>query len=196
SDWTVEAGTMVGAHLERTEGQQSLEVATDGYTVIRSRLLGPLGHVAERISLDLKMPIGQPNPYWYGAAQLFVSVPSLGLHNAYIGQQDLTGLSLGQFVEIGFAVPVDILEALRGDYADLQFALALNVPQGVQGSYLIDNFQVSESIPERSTISAPDLRRILGMETDADWSSPTSALQSNFSPGAQGKLALALAPAG
>src|SRR5690606_6128879 len=41
----------------------------------------------------------------------------------------------GQFVEIGFAVPVDILEALRGDYADLQFALALNVPQGVQPEF-------------------------------------------------------------
>ena len=168
ADWTVENGTLVGLSPTRTQGNSSLAVQPNGYTTVRSRLVGPLGNVSPAISFDLQLPTNQPNPFWFGAAQVFVSAPSIGLNNAYVGQRELTGLSTGSFVNLSFDLPSDIRTKLQGTYFDLVFSIVLNVPAGA-GTYLIDNLQVSSSIPGNSTITLEDLPRILGMEDPADW---------------------------
>jgi len=197
ADWTAEGGQIVGNNTTRTQGNSALEVRTNGYTVVRSRLLGPLGQVAARISFDLRVPSPQPNPSWYGAAQVFVSVPSLGVYNAYVGQRELTGIDLDKFTTLSFDLPADLHTKLQGNYADLTFSVVLNVPANVSGSYLLDNFAVSSTIPETSTISEPDLPRILGMEDAGDWSiSSGSIVGTSFENKTQGNFGLAVSPQG
>lgn len=196
-DWTIEGGTIVGSSGTRTQGDSSLEVLVPGYTVLRSRLIGPLGEVSPTISFDLRMPTSQPDPFWFGAAQLFVSIPSLGLNNAFIGQRELTGLPLDVFNTLSYTVPSDILAKLRDSYFDATFSVVLNVPQGVAGSYLIDNLEVSSTIPADSTISEPDLARILGMERASDWSITSGTIVgTSFTNATQGNFALAVQPDG
>jgi hypothetical protein len=196
-DWTAEGGQIVGSNATRTQGNASLEVSAPGYTVVRSRLIGPLGTVSPTISFDLRVPSPQPNPSWFGAAQVFVSIPSLNMNNAYVGQRELTGLPLGQFVTLGYTVPSDILAKLRGTYFDLTVSIVLNVPAGVTGTYLIDNLQVSSTIPDDSTISEPDLPRILGLEEPTDWSiTGGTIVGSSFTNSTQGNASLVVQPAG
>jgi hypothetical protein len=196
-DWSIEGGTIVGGNATRTQGGSALEVSAPGFTVIRSRLIGPLGDVSPTISFDLRLPSPQPNPYWYGAAQVFVSIPSLGLNNAYVGQRELTGLTLDAFSTLEFTVPSDVLAKLKQSYFDLSISIVLNVPSGVAGTYLIDNLQVSSTIPGNSTISAPDVPRILGMEEASDWSiSSGTIVGTSFTSSTQGNFSLAVQPAG
>ena len=168
ADWTVQNGTLAGS-TTRTQGNGSLAVQAHGYTVVQSRLLGPVGPVAPTISLDLRLPPEQPNPSWLGAAQVFVTAPSIGLNNAYVGQRELTGLSLSTFHTLTFEMPAAIRTALSGSYFDLSVSVVLNVPTNATGTYLIDNLQVSADIPSDSTISQLDIPRILGFEQASDW---------------------------
>lgn len=196
-DWSVEGGTIIGSSAARTQGASALEVSAPGFTTVRSRLIGPLGTVSPSISFDLRVPSPQPNPNWYGAAQLFVSIPSLGLNNAYVGQRELTGVTLDSFSTLEFPVPADILAKLRQSYFDLSLAIVLNVPGGVSGSYLIDNLQVSSTIPGNSTISAPDVPRILGLEEATDWAITSgSIVGTSFTGSTQGNFSLVVQPAG
>jgi hypothetical protein len=169
ADWTVENGTIVGSSTVRTQGNGSLAVQAHGYTVVRSRLLGPLGAVSPNVSVDVRLPPEQPNPAWLGAFQVFVTAPSIGLNNAYVGEHELTGLSLETFHTLTFALPSDIQTALDGSYFDLSVSLVLNVPTDATGTYLVDNVQVSASIPGDSTITQSDIPRILGFEQASDW---------------------------
>jgi len=190
ADWTAAGGTITGTSTKRTQGNTSLAVAAHGYTVLTSRSIGPLGAVSQQFLFDINLPTSQPNPSWFGAAQLFVSAPSIGLNNAYIGQRELTGLTPGQFTTLSFAVPADLRTKLSGTYFDLTFSVVLNVPTNATGTYLVDNLQVSAAIPSDSTVNNGDLAAILGFENSDDWtvaggtSQGTSAAtrsQGNFS---------------
>jgi hypothetical protein len=89
------------------------------------------------------LPVEQPNPSWFGAAQLYVSAPSLGINNAYLGQHELTGLETGRFHELSYTLPAAIRSSLNGTtYSDLRFTIALNVPSGGTGVYYVDNLDV------------------------------------------------------
>jgi len=196
-DWTITGGQIVGSSTTRTQGNSALEVRTNGYTVLTSRLLGPLGAVSPKISFDLRLPAPQPNAFWYGAAQVFVSAPSLGIYNAYVGQRELTGLPLNAFNTLQFVLPDDLHAKLQGNYADLTFSIVLNVPSGVAGTYLLDNLAVSSTIPDISTISEPDLPRILGMESASDWTITSgSIVGTSFENKTQGNQSLAIQPQG
>lgn len=196
SDWTIQNGTIAGVSTERTQGAGALEVIPQGYAVLTSRLIGPLGNVADTVSFDVRLPDVQPNPFWFGDAQLFVSVPSLGIHNRFIGQRPLTGLSLGEFAQLSFQLEPDLADSLRQQYFDLQFSVVLNVPPEASGVYLVDNLQVSSEIPGHSTISSPDLPRILGFESDDDWSTDRGTITLALSPKTEGNTSLAIVPDG
>jgi hypothetical protein len=80
-------------------------------------------------------------PYWYGSLALIINAPSRNIYSAYIGHRELTGLPLGQFQKLAFAVPSWIVSALQaGPYTDLTFQIALTVPAGPQ-TYLFDALQ-------------------------------------------------------
>ncbi len=126
----------------RVEGQYALAVSGGGYHRISSV---PLAHVPlmdDRLRLALRLPREQANPYWYGAVEVSLDAPSVGLSNVSIGSAALTGLPLREFVDIEFTLPANVLDALSASYDDLVITVALNVPSGATGTYLLDNLRL------------------------------------------------------
>lgn len=197
-DWTASGGTIIGTSSTRTQGSASLSVHASGYTTLKSRLLGPLGQVFQSVTFDLGLPSANPTG-WAGAVQLFVSIPSLAVNNAYVGQVDLTGLKAGQFNKIKLAFADDLLQKLRSSYSDLSFTIALNVPTNSSSIYLLDNFEVSSTIPPYGSVGPADAIAILGFEvSNPAWTltSGTYLGLSTVPTGRQGKFSLAIAPHG
>jgi len=141
--WQLNAGQVQGlSAFNTTQGNFSLGIKPQGYAVLTSKPLPSIGPVDANLSFDIRLPPQQPNPSWYGALQLFVSIPSQGVYNAYLGQQELTPLPLDQFKTVQFSVPSNLVAALNANYTDLQFSIAFNVPSGAPGVYYVDNFRV------------------------------------------------------
>lgn len=125
-----------------SEGSASLAVKAKGYTEVNSVALPSLSGVTGTLALDIQLPTAQSNPYWYGAVQLYISVPSKGIYNAYLGQQELTGKPLNQFLTLSFGVPSDVVTKLAaGGYTDFTVKPVLNVPSDATGTYLLDNLR-------------------------------------------------------
>ena len=90
--WSSPAGPVTTSSDDRTQGQKSLAVTPKGYVPYASSKIASLGPVSQVLSYDLKLPALQANPRWFGASQVFVSIPSRGVYNAFVGQVELTGL--------------------------------------------------------------------------------------------------------
>ena len=91
-----------------------------------------------KMSFALWIPKAQPNPYWIGNTQLYVSAPSANVNNAYIGQVMLTGLAEETFVRPTFAVPSSVINALVTNHSDVTVTIVLNVNAGTSGWLLSD----------------------------------------------------------
>jgi len=52
NEWTIRNGTVIGSSPNRTQGAAALAIRPSGYTVLTSRLLGPLGQVMPTVSFD------------------------------------------------------------------------------------------------------------------------------------------------
>lgn len=128
----------------RTEGDFSLATRPSGYSVYESVPFSFRGEM-RRMLVDLLLPTQQPNPWWYGAVQLYLTSPSANVYNAYIGQVELTGLPLGTFQSLEFHVPAWIAERLKDGVNDLSVRLALNVP-GSSQTYLLDNLRIQTDL--------------------------------------------------
>jgi hypothetical protein len=123
-----------------TQGSKSLGVKAKGYTEVTSVALPSLTGVTGRIGFDLLLPTAEPNPFWYGFVQLLVSVPSKGVNNLFVGQQELTGKPLNQFFPVDFILPPSLVTTLQaGGYSDFKAKLVVNVPSNATGTYLFDN---------------------------------------------------------
>jgi hypothetical protein len=132
----------------RTQGSFSLGVKARGYTNVTSVSLPSLSSVLDAFAIDVRLPTAQPNPYWYGAVQMYVSVPSKGVYDAYLGQQELTGRPLNQFFRLDFAIAPALANVLRaGGYTDFRVNVVLNVPTNATGSYLLDNLRFVAARP-------------------------------------------------
>jgi hypothetical protein len=148
TDWAVNTGA-VSSTSNRTQGNAALAVrAPVNYTSLVSAALDASAVVGietagAAISVDLLMPEEQPNPWYFGAVQLYASSPSSGVYNQYLGQVELTGKPLGEFVTYEFQVPDFVRSRLAaGTFTDLTFTLALNAPFGATGTYIFDNLHV------------------------------------------------------
>jgi len=137
-----------------SEGQQAFSLSVGGWSELESVALSSLGKAPETVSVDIELPKKQANVWWYGAVQLYVSLPSRGLYNRYVGQNELTGKSLDQFLTLSFPVPADIQQALSTTYSDLKLKFAINVPTG-NGPYLIDHVNVGQGSPPPVDPNAP-----------------------------------------
>ena len=140
--WTPTAGSVTNVSSPITEGSAALSWSGIAYAELQSTALtqaqAPIGNT---VKLDLRLPTQQPNPYWLGVAQVFLSVPSKNVNNAIIGSVELTGLPLGTYQTLTFTIPQWVKTALQGQtYSDLRVKVALNVNQG-SGAHLIDNFR-------------------------------------------------------
>jgi len=138
SSWSTTAGTLTTSTIH-VQGARSLSVANlTGGAQLTSAALSTLSSVGPTVSIQIRLPTAQPNPFWFGNVQLSVNAPSRGVFSVFLGQKDLTGLPLGSFQRLEFAVPPSVVTALgSGTYSDLRFTIGLNVPGA--GPYLLDD---------------------------------------------------------
>ena len=150
--WKVSSGTVALSTAARTQGAAALAVtAPQNYTTLvsgqLSSSLAPLAgltNAGATVELDLELPTSQPSPFYFGALQLYVSVPSRGVYNQYLGQSELTGQQLGTFQTYQFAVTSFVRTQLAGaTFSDLTFTVALNAPAGAKGTYIFDNLRTT-----------------------------------------------------
>jgi hypothetical protein len=94
-----------------------------------------------KVSFALNIPTQQPNRFWIGAAQMYVTSANANVFNAYMGQVELTGLPQGQFDRLEFNIPGYALPALAQDNTDVTFTIVLNVNAGTSG-WLVDDLQI------------------------------------------------------
>ena len=92
-----------------SQGAKSLGVKAKGYVEVNSVALSSLSGVTSMLSIDVQLPAAQSNPSWYGFVQLQVSVPSKGVYNAFLGQQELTGRPLSRFLPLTFSLPSSLV---------------------------------------------------------------------------------------
>lgn len=114
----------------RTEGCFALGVTGSGYMPIEgSRFPASAANKPSKMSVDLFIPTGQPNPSWLGALQSYLECPSANLFNAYIGQVELTGRPVGAYSTLTFNLPANVKSTLAGSFNDCSIKFALNVNQ-------------------------------------------------------------------
>lgn len=149
-DWTVVNGGLgtITASTIHDQGAFSLAVNARGYVPIRSVALSTLGAtIGATVKYDIMLPTQQPNPFWFGNTQLFVNLPSQGVFNQFVGEVELTGLPLNQFVTVQMTLPTNLLTALRATYTDLQVTVVVNVASNATGTYRLDNLQFANTTP-------------------------------------------------
>ena len=146
SKWTATSGSDTAVD-DAVQGQAALAVNGPGWQfVLTSDPFGPLPKVDADVSVAIKLPVEQPNPWWYGQLQLYVESPTLGLYNRFIGIAELTGLPTGEYVTVNFSLPADVQALLQGSYDDLKVTIALNVPYNATGQYLLDDLRFGNDI--------------------------------------------------
>jgi hypothetical protein len=139
--WTSAQAGLSNDTAAKTEGTAALAVLAAGYSEIVSRTFATVGLQPTRsLALDVRVPTQQPNPYWFGDLQLFLTCPSAGIYSAPLGYNALTGLGTGAFHTLGFALPPAALTALATPRSDCSLSIALNVPAGA-GAYVFDNLR-------------------------------------------------------
>jgi hypothetical protein len=126
--WTSAQAQLSVATSPRTQGCYALKVAGSGFMTLNSaRFATPLPSVTPTLKLDVFVPAGQPNQYWYGGVQMFASCPSAGLNNFYLGQAELTGKPTGRFSTVSYVVPANVRNVLLGTHNDCSFSVGVNV---------------------------------------------------------------------
>jgi hypothetical protein len=148
ADWQVQGAGSATLSDQAVNGAQSLSVSAAGWTpIVGTNVSSTLLRGAAKstnlaaVSFALNIPPNQPNQFWTGAAQMYISAPSANVFNAYMGQVELTSLPQGQFVRVGFTIPDYALHALTEDHPDVSFTIVLNVNPSVSG-WLIDDLQI------------------------------------------------------
>lgn len=147
ADWSATSGT-VSQSTRHVEGAGSLAVASSGNTTITSAALSSLGPVADKITLDLLLPVVQPNPSWMGSVKLVIECPSQQLWWEGLAEHQLQGKPTDQFLRFEFPLSVSTRNKLStGTYTDLRFKIVLNVENG-PGPWLFDRLWVGDSGPD------------------------------------------------
>jgi hypothetical protein len=131
-DWKADRGTLSFVSGNQTEGTGALRVNSSGYVRIDSIPFASwtIPMIGTRLDLDVYVPpAGQPNKYWLGTVQLYVTIPSKSMFNAYVGQVELTPAGTG-WRTTQFTLPSAIQSALLEAHPDVRFGIATNTPNG------------------------------------------------------------------
>jgi hypothetical protein len=140
-----------------TQGASSLSVKAVNYTVIKSVPFSIDAALAPNISLDILLPTPQPNPQYFGAVQLYFDCPSKGINNSFVGQVDLTGKPLNQFITLSFST-ANVASHIGSSCSNFDVSIAINAASGVTGPYLLDNLQgISPNMVITETVDVSDV---------------------------------------
>ncbi|WP_437476309.1 hypothetical protein WME75_26110 [Sorangium sp. So ce1014] len=92
ADWTV-TGATKSASASSSQGVSALALRSFSFAELRSAPLSTVSGVTSTLAFDLKPPVSPA----FGAAQLYVDIPSRGVHSVYLGQVSLAGLAAGTY---------------------------------------------------------------------------------------------------
>jgi hypothetical protein len=125
TDWFPHASSpTLALSNTHTEGLKSLAVSGGGWSSVISRALSKEEAGPDLVGFDLQIPTPQPNPSWFGTIELFVDIPSRGVHNQPLGTRLLTQWTPGQWRRAEFNVPGWIKTAMNGaSYSDLKWRI-------------------------------------------------------------------------
>jgi hypothetical protein len=91
-------------------------------------------------SVDLFIPGKQPNQFWQGQLQMYLSCPSGNFFHQYVGQADLTGKPQNQFSTLRIPLTSAARTVLGQTHDDCSIQLALNV-NPTNSTWVFDNFR-------------------------------------------------------
>lgn len=145
-DWsTTTAGAVLSQSTTHSQGSFSLQVkpsSSNGFTPIASVPLSTPPAISPTLAWDVMLPKQQPNPSWFGTAQMYLNCPSRNIFSAFLGQVELTGKPLNVWNTISFPLTnAQITSLLQAGYTDLTVTVVLNVPVPTTGVYLVDNLR-------------------------------------------------------
>jgi hypothetical protein len=147
--WAASAGSTAPAAdfiqgtgaLEITNPANELDLVSPPVTWEAEAITG-LGEASATVSLDVMLPSKLANPHNAGSLQLWITCPSRGVSNAYLGKVDFKDARLGVFRTVKFSVPADVGAALREPgWTDLQFHFRLHSPGRDSTTYVFDNLR-------------------------------------------------------
>jgi hypothetical protein len=128
--WSSSQATLSLVTSPITQGCGALGIAGQGYMTINGAAFSTSEvTLAPALSVDLFIPANQPNPYWLGALQMYLTCPSGNVFNAYIGQDELTGSPTGRYSTFRYPLPSNVTSTLQRQLNDCSFSFALNVNQ-------------------------------------------------------------------
>lgn len=141
---------------EFTQGTGALKVAANGYVTVTSAPFDSwyIEDVGDQVKLDVYIPpAGQPNPYWLGAVQLYLTIPGTGQVNQFLGHHEMTPLGTG-WKTLTFNVPSALKTSLLSQQTGVRFHVAVNTAQGAPAVILdylrfAGNLQEGPPAPER-----------------------------------------------
>jgi hypothetical protein len=130
-DWTAGQGATVAlTSALHTQGCFGMQVGGSGYRTVNSAPFAtPLAGTTSTLALDVYIPPNQPNQFWLGAVQTYLTCPSANFNNQYIGEAELTGKPVGQFSTVTYPIPGPIATVLKGSHPDCFFSIAVNMNQ-------------------------------------------------------------------
>jgi hypothetical protein len=139
TDWTSAQATLNLNSDDVSDGAFSLSVPAGGtkFVVSRPFTTAELPALGGTLSLDVYVPNPQPNPWWVGDVQVYLTCSSANLYNVWLGQAPLSGLFPNEFNQLTFDLPSNVEAALNGAHSGCHFSLALNSNTG-SGAFLFD----------------------------------------------------------
>ena len=185
-EWTGDGAVTVGFSRTHTEGESSIALQTTNFHTIKSQafqLLSPLGTT---FTMDFFLPTQQPNPFFFGAVQMYVDCPSKNVFNQFVGQVELTGRPTGRFNTLSFPVPAAIRSSIGNSCNDFDISIAVNVPFNATGTYLIDNIRgipiVRQTILPHGDFEVPIIVQDRSFRTDGSVWYPTVGRNPDINP--------------
>ena len=123
------------------QGCGALGIQGSGFMPINSTPFGAGGlTVTNALSVDLFIPNNQPNQFYLGALQMYLSCPSVGSNNQYIGQVELTGKPQNAYSTLRFPLPSEVKATLAKAAKDCAWGFALNA-NPTNRTWILDNLR-------------------------------------------------------
>ncbi len=127
---------------QKTQGQFGLSVGGSNYRhVISAPFSTPPSPNGATLRVDFFLPGNQPNPFYFGAVQLFASCPSASLFSAYAGQVELTGKPTNAFSTLAFPLPTVVRNAFAQVHDDCSLDFGVNT-NATPVSPVLDNVRL------------------------------------------------------
>jgi len=154
SAWTVTTGS-ASKQLSTThdEGSFSLQLSSSAFVAVRSAAVVKPAALSPLLAVDVMIPT-QAGPYYLGAIQMSINVPSLNIYSAWVNQKQLS-VPTGVWQTLTFQLPANIYAQLlaASSFSDLQLNLGLNPPAGVTQPFRFDNLRF---LPAPSCVGQPN----------------------------------------